>query len=251
MIPTNIDGTDITGATIDGTDVQEITVDGQTVFTASALPDSAIHQWKFDEGSGTTATDSIGSINGTLQNGLGYTSNANLVGGFGIDLDGNNDFVSYSTKPAFFDTPNNEKFAIAITINDISTLGSQKSIWSWPTDDNGASLGTRDGDLYMRIIDSVGNVDVGIPSSSVPSSGRQRILANCDNGPQEVYINNTKFTDTTVSSDSTDGGSMRIGTLNDRLSGFQLSGVLDNAVIYNDFLTPAEVQEDFDAQPWS
>jgi len=34
MIPTSIDGTDITGATIDGTDVTEITVDGQTVFTA-------------------------------------------------------------------------------------------------------------------------------------------------------------------------------------------------------------------------
>jgi len=38
MIPTSIDGTDITGATIDGTDVQEITVDGQTVFTAGPLP---------------------------------------------------------------------------------------------------------------------------------------------------------------------------------------------------------------------
>jgi len=34
MIPTSIDGTDITGATIDGQDVQEITVDGQTVFTS-------------------------------------------------------------------------------------------------------------------------------------------------------------------------------------------------------------------------
>jgi len=34
MIPTSIDGTDITGATIDGTDVTEITVDGVPVFTA-------------------------------------------------------------------------------------------------------------------------------------------------------------------------------------------------------------------------
>jgi len=33
--PTNIDGTDITGATIDGTEVTEITVDGDTVFTAT------------------------------------------------------------------------------------------------------------------------------------------------------------------------------------------------------------------------
>jgi len=38
MIPTSIDGTDITGATVDGTDVQEITVDGQTVFSAESLP---------------------------------------------------------------------------------------------------------------------------------------------------------------------------------------------------------------------
>ena len=35
MIPTSIDGTDITGATIDGTDVQEITVDGDVVFSAA------------------------------------------------------------------------------------------------------------------------------------------------------------------------------------------------------------------------
>ena len=34
MIPTSIDGTDITGATIDGTDVTEITVDGDVVFSA-------------------------------------------------------------------------------------------------------------------------------------------------------------------------------------------------------------------------
>jgi len=38
MIPTSIDGTDITGATIDGTDVTEITVDGDTVFTAEPVP---------------------------------------------------------------------------------------------------------------------------------------------------------------------------------------------------------------------
>jgi len=41
MIPTEIDGTDITGATIDGTDVQEITVDGDVVFSAGpTLPES-------------------------------------------------------------------------------------------------------------------------------------------------------------------------------------------------------------------
>jgi len=45
MIPTSIDGTDITGATIDGTDVTEITVDGDTVFTAG-IPNSLIEDWE-------------------------------------------------------------------------------------------------------------------------------------------------------------------------------------------------------------
>jgi hypothetical protein len=48
MIPTSIDGTDITGATIDGTDVQEITVDGDTVFTAG--PDFPLVVDDFEDG---------------------------------------------------------------------------------------------------------------------------------------------------------------------------------------------------------
>jgi len=48
MIPTSIDGTDITGATIDGNDVQEITVDGQTVFTAVPAGAFDITQFSFD-----------------------------------------------------------------------------------------------------------------------------------------------------------------------------------------------------------
>jgi len=48
MIPTSIDGTDITGATIDGTDVQEITVDGDTVFTAAPAGAFDITQVTFD-----------------------------------------------------------------------------------------------------------------------------------------------------------------------------------------------------------
>jgi len=43
MIPTSIDGTDITGATIDGTDVQEITVDGDVVFSAGPASEGFEH----------------------------------------------------------------------------------------------------------------------------------------------------------------------------------------------------------------
>ena len=63
MIPTSIDGTDITGATIDGTDVTEITVDGDVVFTAGFtivddFEDNNLSEWtNFGTGGGSITTD--------------------------------------------------------------------------------------------------------------------------------------------------------------------------------------------------
>jgi len=89
MAPTNIDGTEITGATIDGQDVSEITVDGDTVFTA--IPDSVVHHYHFDEGSGTTATDSEGAADATVS-GATYTTDS-LAGSHALSFDGSNDYV--------------------------------------------------------------------------------------------------------------------------------------------------------------
>jgi len=72
MIPTSIDGTDITGATIDGDDVQEITVDGQTVFSAgpSNLPvafSNLVAWYPFDSATygGSNADDVTAIIGGS------------------------------------------------------------------------------------------------------------------------------------------------------------------------------------------
>jgi len=62
MIPTSIDGTDITGATIDGTDVQEITVDGDTVFTAETIIDD-FEDGNINEYNGDTGDFSVTSSN--------------------------------------------------------------------------------------------------------------------------------------------------------------------------------------------
>jgi len=59
--PTNIDGTDITGATIDGQDVQEITVDGQTVFVAEVLP-TTVTSRPDDDSSAGGITNSRGLV---------------------------------------------------------------------------------------------------------------------------------------------------------------------------------------------
>jgi len=74
--PTNIDGTDITGATIDGQEVQEITVDGQTVFTADIVID------KFEDGNINEYGGDLGSYSVTTSNPI--SGSASLLGNLNI-----------------------------------------------------------------------------------------------------------------------------------------------------------------------
>jgi hypothetical protein len=87
--PINIDGSTVTGITIDGTSVSEVTVDGSTVF--SAIPDSVVNRWPLDEGSGTTARDSVGGSDVSL-NGPTWVSDADAIGGYLLSFDGSDDF---------------------------------------------------------------------------------------------------------------------------------------------------------------
>jgi len=120
MIPTSIDGTDITGATIDGTDVTEITVDGQTVFSAQTLPvaySNLVAWYPFDSATygGSNADDVTaiiggsgddtaynGTVNGaTYQSSGGVTDiNAGANSG-GFDLDGSNDLSEITNMDNF------------------------------------------------------------------------------------------------------------------------------------------------------
>jgi len=115
MIPTSIDGTDITGATIDGTDVQEITVDGDVVFSGgpSNLPlaySNLVAWYPFDSATygGSNADDVTAIIGGSgddtaydgTVNGASYQSsngvtdiNAGANSG-AYDFDGSNDAIA-------------------------------------------------------------------------------------------------------------------------------------------------------------
>jgi uncharacterized repeat protein (TIGR02543 family) len=77
-----------------------ITMNGNYEIQANFTEDSGLRsQWLFDEGSGTTADDSIGSNDGTVYNGA--VPGANWTDGIGINghalsFDGTNDYVQLS-----------------------------------------------------------------------------------------------------------------------------------------------------------
>jgi len=112
--PTNIDGTEITGATIDGQDVEEITVDGDTVFTALPdIPASAVLQYSattFNQGD-PTWQDDTGTADITLNGGptdATLSDGSDAIGTDGIDDNGE------LTLPSQFEGAGLEQFSIEI-----------------------------------------------------------------------------------------------------------------------------------------
>jgi len=90
--PIDIDGSEIQRATIDGENVSEITIDGQQTAGFVDIPDSVVSRWQFNEGSGSTAIDSLDNYDGAI-NGATYTTNS-AEGSHALDFDGSDDHVN-------------------------------------------------------------------------------------------------------------------------------------------------------------
>jgi len=153
MIPTSIDGTDITGATIDGTDVQEITVDGQTVFSAGPpLPTTGlVHRYD------ATDTSSLTNTSG------GPISNLDDVGQWD-DLVGSANYVDdsvggSSTAPQFVTSGINGLPSIEFDADDEWLINYQSGNFtniSQPNDFFVVHERLGDGTANERILDSDG-----------------------------------------------------------------------------------------------
>jgi len=214
--PTSIDGTDITGATIDGTDVTEITVDGQTVFTAvPPLPASVEHRWKMDTGSGSTAFDSVGSDDGTI-NGATWQSDTDAVGGAYLDFDGSGDNVNIPT------SINSSTFFVAAWVN-------------WDGSSNfDVIMGRDSNNNYAMIIDGadqeIGLWDSGlqVKDSLSSSDGWTHYVTTSDGSGSELFVDGVSV-DTGPSVNI--GSAGKIGESSD--GGEAFDGELDDVMIGN------------------
>jgi len=164
MIPTSIDGTDITGATIDGTDVTEITVDGQTVFSAFTPPVAAsdlVAWYRFEDGTvqdytttfgiGDT-TDYSGSDGGNQFNSSGgrtdivtgassghyqtLGSNPITLGNI-PDVNSNQNFTVMAWCKGLVTGNGGDNTLMDIRVNSFCNLGRRSGVMSWKFGDNG------------------------------------------------------------------------------------------------------------------
>jgi len=240
MIPTSIDGTDITGATIDGQDVQEITVDGQTVFSAApAIPDSVVWQTPYDEGSGVTVADIIGSADGTI-NGATWKSSGLNVGGQYLEFDGN-DNVDYGT-PSVLDLPPGGEWTIEIAarINpgDSGTLLSK----------GGGSGPSRQWQLFVADY-YFSRVGGAITSSNIEPSGNWEVVhLRNDFGSVEIFIDGSSVGSGSAGTATESGQTVYAGARTDG-SSFNLTGDLDSPVIHDIALSNSSISDRANAYP--
>jgi len=242
MPPTSIDGTDITGATIDGTDVQEITVDGQTVFTSGFdIPNSAIHHYPMDEGSGSNMLDNVGSVDGTI-NGASYIT-GNFFEGFALDADGIDDNVTFSQSilPA-------DNFTILLTVGSLGSFENnrilQDGVQSHVIRTSGASTsGNPNNIVYF----SFNNNSAGAFATGL-TTGTHRIACGADNGSVFMFVNGST---TNVTTGTEPTGFTSDVTLFSRGAGSFMEMFADNLIITNQPLSVSEIQDDYNKQPWS
>jgi len=212
-----------------------------------------------------TATDSIGSANGTV-NGVSSVSGT-YQGGSAGDGDGTDDYIDVGTLGSFGSNLDTD-FAISFTVDDLTTsnrvaaLGGVNIIngeggplveLNEPSA-GGVSLILQDetGDFYITDTSSGGFVDDG---------AKHRVLLNktqnSGGGGNDIYIDNTQVS-TTVDLDQ---GFSSVSDFTAPLylfarstngtDEFHTPGVLDDVIFYGSSLSSSEISDDYNLQPWS
>ena len=220
------------------------------LFSAGAIdviPDSAVNQWKYAEGSGTTVADSIGSVTGSTTGGVTWVSDTNAVGDYRLSLDGTDDRVEFSKNIDQY-----SEVMIAFTLDDTTTAPTNDdAIIGWEQADGFGEVRISDGGSVDEWGWNVGDGSTQVfadPTTDVFDGNKHRI---------SVWIN--EGTEIGIAVDGTVEDTTSFGTTgnisNTHYVGYQerqdayVALDIDNEIIYTDS-SDATIQQDYDSQPW-
>lgn len=231
------------------------------------IPDSVIHRWPIDEGSGTTVIDTVGNADGTI-NGPTWVTDTYL-GGAALDADGTDDFVETTTLGDWASAHLSTSAGLAFTFETTSS--------------GGMFIGTErsDGDNRIR----VANGEFGVGSGNVnfyiqDDTGTEAAIATDigglnDGGRYRIYWvkDGTNVTDWQIWVGDGTGVSQvatqtpRTGTADtwqkfaDPITFFAMnssgnkqnfqSGVMDSVLVFDAAPTQSVIEQDYNNQPWS
>lgn len=226
--------------------------DVSTGLESSLAGNSPVAEWKFDEGTGTTANDTAGGLNpGIFTNGPTWPLTNNCIQGRCVDLDGTNQYVDAGTNSA-------------LDIDGSLTV----EAWIYPD--------TYGDNNYGRIVDRQGqfsglgysfymnNNPAGTPAGTATISGSIRTTAGSANansitlgqwshvvmrydsslGQVKFYVNGVDQSGFNVATTpGSNGTSFKIGDRADLTRSFD--GKIDLVKVYNYARTPTQIAYDY------
>ena len=224
----------------DDSATQTVTVED----AASAIPDSAVHQWLFSESTGSTALDNIGDADKTI-NGANWVS-GNWEGGYALEFDGVDDFTETDVSDH---VEVGDAGAIAITAE--SNTDGDDTFYLMAH--NAVSADER---IQISTIDGVWRFGLGedfdweVTTRDVVIGETIRIGLRWDNGSGSVFFNGEQYTTKSYNGTiSTTDNPWVVGS--NTGEDFHYDGIADNPVIYEQPITETEFSQDYNAQPWS
>jgi hypothetical protein len=206
-----------------------------------SIPTSGlVAYWKFDEGSGTTATDSSGSNNNGTWNGTGTHYAAGKVGSYAGQFNGSNDYVS--TALTNFPSGNTSR-TVSLWFKASSITDSWIFDYGAKSDYQEFGLGIKSNGVLMRFW---GLGDTGI--SEVPTLNTwYMVTVTYDGSIGRIYLDGgRKYVEWSVSSLNTQlttsGIGRRINTYN------YFNGTIDDIAVYNRALSSTEILAIYNGQ---
>jgi len=208
--------------------------------------------WKFDEGSGTTATDSRGGNTGTLTNGPTWVSGKS---NYGLNFDGSDDFVNYGNQDNLDVKTGDFTISLwmktSITLPDLSLIrmGIASKTSSTGGTPNGWQLVLRARE-YNGILFRIGNGTSGnqlIPSSALTSNVTDQnwhnIAAVFQRSGNSMFL---YFDGSLVGNSSITLGGSIDNSNNAQVGRWEstdyFNGTIDEVMIFNRALTASEIR---------
>ncbi len=210
------------------------------------LPLGMVSYWKFDEGDGATAYDSVGDNDGTLVNEPEWTTG--IVDG-GLGFDGIDDYVEISHHPDLNIGGNGKGFTAEAWIKTPTPMGSQQIIrkgfggvqyefktWGY-------------GRLLRLIVYPYGtSYHVLVDAAIIADDGNWHHVAatkSASDNLLRIYFDGELVGTSTSPCPGTEASTapLLIGT--ELYPGYWFKGTIDEVAIYNRALTPEEIQQHY------
>lgn len=214
--------------------------DSLTVDTGSAIPDSVVTQYQFEDDSDTTTTtDAVGSNNGFIMGGS-FDSDARC-GSFAYRSDGSDDRVVSTSAIDLSASGDNVGASVGGFFNPDNATDFQATVY-WGADSNNYVRVDINNDEW-RAVTQVNEVNFTVVSSSgVSTSGFTHVLACHDGSDIYLIIDGTEVARTSTAADVTQIGAGDLVVADGGLNFSGYAGLTDNASWANKALTESEAQ---------